>query len=92
MAELRGTWGDPAITGDPRIDDRDPLVRRVAEMLHSNESLHMHEYIPEVICPYCALRTSRVLRWAKEVAAGREPERDTPWGLIRTPSKEGSDG
>lgn len=65
MPELRGTWEDPAIVNDPRIDDHDPTVRAVAQMLHGNESMHMHQDIPAVICVYCALRTSRVLRWAE---------------------------
>lgn len=66
---LKGTWDDPAIVSDGRIDLEDPQVRAVAERLHGNESMHMHEHIGAVICAYCALRTSRVLRWAAEVSA-----------------------
>ncbi|HEV3370491.1 MAG TPA: hypothetical protein VG074_13080 [Acidimicrobiales bacterium] len=55
----------------------------MAERLHGNESMHLHEYIPATICPYCALRTSRVLRWAKAATEGSELQGDTPWGLIR---------
>lgn len=64
----KGTWDDPAIVDDPRIDHEDHSMRSVAQRLHSNESVHMHEYINSVICPYCALRTSRVLHWAAEQA------------------------
>lgn len=80
----RGTWDDPAIVDDPRIDDQDPLVRKVAQMLHGNESMHLHENIPSEICTYCALRTSRVLRWSRDVLNGQDPSGDTPWGMIRT--------
>ena len=79
----RGTWGDPAIINDPRIDHEDPTVRAVAEKLHGNESMHMHEYISSEICVYCALRTTRVLRWATTSLEGAEMQGDTPWGLIR---------
>jgi hypothetical protein len=83
MDELRGTWDDPAIVNDPRIDDDDPVVRAVAQMLHGNESMHMHEYISSEICAYCALRTSRVLRWATSFMVDEEMQSDTPWGLVR---------
>lgn len=66
---LKGTWDDPAIIDDKRVDHENPLVRAVAQRLHSNESMHMHSYIEGVICPYCALRASRVLRWAAEHSA-----------------------
>ena len=79
---LKGTWDDPAIMNDPRIDHTDPLVRAVAEKLHGNESMHLHEYISAAICPYCALRTSRVLRWSGEREAGKAMAHDTPFGLI----------
>ena len=59
---LRGTWDDPAIIRDSRIDHEDPVVRHCAERLHANESMHLHQYISSPICPYCALRASRVLR------------------------------
>lgn len=74
MTTLRGTWDDPAIVSDPRIDHEDALVRAVAERLHSNESMHMHDYIQATICPYCALRTSRVLRWAREPVGYLDPK------------------
>lgn len=78
----KGTWDDPAIVGDPRIDHENPLVRQVAEKLHGNESMHAHEYVGSVICPYCALRTTRVLRWATAAGAGEPLRGDTPFGLI----------
>jgi hypothetical protein len=84
---VRGTWSDPAIIDDPRIDHDDPTVRAVAERLHSNESMHMHQHIGAAICVYCALRTSRVLRWAREHEAGVPMRHDTPFGLL---PKEGS--
>lgn len=83
VAVTRGTWDDPAIVQDPRIDHENPVVRKVAEKLHGNESMHLHEYIGSTICPYCALRASRCLRWAAEVVAGGEPMHDTPFGLIK---------
>lgn len=82
MGTLKGTWKDAAIVNDPRIDDENDTVRAVAERLHGNESMHLHEYISSVICPYCALRASRVLRWAAEHDAGQEMAHDTPFGLI----------
>lgn len=78
----KGTWDDPAIVGDPRIDHENPIVRAVAEQLHANESMHLHEQIPADICVYCALRTSRVMRWAKEAATDEPLTHDTPFGLI----------
>ena len=86
--KLRGTWADPAIINDPRIDHLDPTVRAVASQLHANESMHMHHYISSEMCSYCALRTTRVLRWAKAVIAGEDMTGDTPWGLIRTTTTE----
>ena len=79
----QGTWDDPAIVEDPRVDHEDPTVRAVAGQLHNNESMHMHKYISSEICPYCALRTTRVLRWARASLKGTEMQGDTPWGLIR---------
>lgn len=64
----RGSWDDPQIINDKRIDHENPLVRAVAERLHGNESTHLHTEIPGVVCVYCALRTSRVLTWAAEVS------------------------
>lgn len=81
-ATKKGTWDDPAIVGDPRIDHENPTVRAVAEHLHSNESMHLHEHIRSGVCVYCALRTSRVLRWAAEHEAGQPMRHDTPSGLI----------
>ncbi len=72
----KGTWADPAIVGDPRIDHEDETVRAVAQRLHGNESLHLHSYIEGVVCPYCALRTSRVLRWAADHLAGKPMHHD----------------
>ncbi len=66
MSTKKGTWNDPAIIGDRRIDHENETVRAVAERLHSNESMHLHECVSSTICPYCALRASRVLRWAAE--------------------------
>lgn len=83
--QKRGTWDDPAIVGDTRIDHENELVRTVAERLHSNESMHLHESVSSVICPYCALRTTRVLRWAAEAGAGDPLTHDTPFGLIARP-------
>jgi predicted transcriptional regulator len=91
MTTKKGTWDDPAIVNDGRIDHENPTVRAVAEKLHANESMHMHEQIPAVICAYCALRTSRVLRWAAELAAGQAMTHDTPWGLVRTGRGEVAD-
>lgn len=79
---LRGTWHDPAIVNDPRISDQDVRVRITAERLHANESMHMHQYIGSVICPYCALRASRVLRWVGEYDRDEALSHDTPWGLV----------
>lgn len=79
----RGTWNDPAIVSDPRIDHHDATIRAVAERLHANESMHMHLYVQAPICVYCALRTTRVLRWTKAELIGDEMQPDTPWGLIR---------
>lgn len=84
-ATKRGTWDDPAIVGDPRIDHENPTVRAVAQKLHGNESMHLHEYVGSIICPYCALRASRVLRWAAEHDAGQEMRHDTPFGLVERP-------
>jgi hypothetical protein len=84
---VKGTWDDPAIVDDPRIDHLNLTVRAVAQQLHSNESLHLHNYVSSVICPYCALRTSRILRWAKQHDAGREMEHDTPFGLTVSEAK-----
>ena len=61
-AEQRGTWDDPAITGDQRIPHEDPLVRKIAERLHRNESMHLHWYVASIVCPYCALRASHAVR------------------------------
>lgn len=79
---MRGTWDDPAIINDPRIDHEDETVRAVAEKLHGNESMHTHDYVSAPICPYCALRTTRVLRWAKQYDVGAEMVHDTPFGLV----------
>jgi hypothetical protein len=79
----KGTWDDPAIVDDPRIDHLNPTVRAVAEKLHGNESMHLHEYVSSPICPYCALRTTRVLRWADQYDAGETMQHDTPFGLVR---------
>lgn len=78
----KGTWEDPAIIDDPRIDHENIVVRAVAERLHGNESMHLHEYVSSIICPYCALRTSRVVRWARQVEANEIMEHDTPFGLV----------
>jgi len=64
-ARQRGTWDDPAITEDKRIPYQDPLVRKIAEALHRNESMHMHWYISSVVCPYCALRASVAVRMVR---------------------------
>lgn len=64
-ARQRGTWDDPAITEDKRIPHEDPLVRKIAEALHRNESMHMHRYISSVVCPYCALRASVAVRMVR---------------------------
>lgn len=85
--EAAGTWADPRIMGDNRIDHNDPVVRRVAEMLHNNESLHMHEYIRGVVCPYCALRASRVIRWYHQVANGDIPREDTNGLIVKRPGE-----
>lgn len=68
VMELRGTWDDPAIVDDSRIDHGDPLVRRVAEHLHNNESMHMHWYVGAFVCPYCALRASRAVKLVRLAA------------------------
>lgn len=62
QATGRSAWDDGKIRGDRRIDDTDPDVRRVAQLLHSNESMHMHEWIEADVCAYCALRASRAVR------------------------------
>ncbi len=49
------------IVEDPRIDHEDPRVRAAAEDLHRNESLHLH-HVEGIVCVYCALRASRVVR------------------------------
>jgi hypothetical protein len=61
---LKGSWEDPQIINDSRIDHEDETVRKVAERLHANESMHRHPNVGDPICVYCALVTSRVLRWA----------------------------
>ena len=58
----RGTWDDDAIVHDQRVPHDDPLVRKIAEALHRNESMHMHWYVGGVVCPYCALRASTAVR------------------------------
>lgn len=60
-ARLKGTWDDPAIQTDPRIDTADPAIRAAAEFLHNNESMHLHNYVESTICPYCALRATRAV-------------------------------
>jgi len=60
-------WNDPKIVGDPRIADTHAHVRRVAEYLHNNESLHMHQDISDVVCVYCALRASRAFAMYQHV-------------------------
>lgn len=64
-AQQRGTWDDPAIVDDQRIPHEDPLVRKIAEALHRNESMHMHWYVGSVVCPYCALRASVAVRMVR---------------------------
>lgn len=56
---LKGTWDDPAIQTDPRIDTTNPAIREAAEFLHRNESMHLHNYVGSPICPYCAMRATR---------------------------------
>lgn len=79
-ASKKGTWEDEAIVSDPRIDHDNEVVRITAEKLHANESMHMHLYVGSDICPYCALRATRVLRWATEFNAGKPLTHDTPFG------------
>jgi hypothetical protein len=64
-AEQRGTWDDPDIVKDDRIPHEDALVRKIAEALHRNESMHLHWYISSVVCPYCALRASVAVRMVR---------------------------
>lgn len=87
MKDRDPAWGRQQIVTDPRIDHEDAVVRRVAEMLHSNESMHLHIDISDAVCVYCALRASRVLRWAAQIDAGGEPLGDTPNGLIPRPDE-----
>lgn len=65
VAEWRGTWDDVNIVNDERIPHQDPLVRKIAEALHRNESMHLHWYVSSVVCPYCALRASVAVRMVR---------------------------
>ena len=69
VAERRGTWDDPAIVDDSRVEHMDPIVRKIAESLHRNESMHLHQYVASQVCPYCALRASRAARVYRQASA-----------------------
>lgn len=57
----RNTWTDERIIGHPFVDADDESVRRAAENIHANESLHRHD--PSgAVCVYCAIVASRAGR------------------------------
>lgn len=71
-ATHKTAWTDGKIRGDRRIDHADPAVRRIAETLHRNESMHMHEWIDMDVCAYCALRASRAVRQLRAIESEME--------------------
>jgi hypothetical protein len=82
LAEPARAWEDSRLTGDPRIDHEDPVVRAAAQALHHNESIHLHTNTLTV-CVYCALRASRVVRLAREALRAR------PGGSNPSPGRDG---
>lgn len=60
-AGAHNSWSDARIVQHSEVIANDPAVRKAAEFIHRNESLHRHDPRGEV-CVYCAINASRAAR------------------------------